>query len=282
MKEVGTPFWACMSFLSYAVKVNQQFTQLNRRLSDLEARMEENEEGTAKSQKEVETVREEVKKVEKAVDGLKEDVHAEMYKELREREAKRKNLIIHGLEEPGSSIVRNRDRMEDDLKACTRVMRVACSGLEREDIKFCRRIGERKMDSTKPRPVVIGLKRESDREYILERTRKMKGTKFEYISIVADQTKRQRQEEENMERTAEKRNNTLTEEDKAKNLKWIVVGRKGEKRLIKVVPREGRRAEEQRIGTSQGDTMSQREKRGREDESEEEMEQDIRRKSGSN
>lgn len=38
-------------------------------------------------------------------------------------------------------------------------------------------------------------------------------------------------------RVAEERNKELSAEDRAKNLEWLVVGRKGEKRMIKGVPR---------------------------------------------
>ena len=41
-----------------------------------------------------------------------------------------------------------------------------------------------------------------------------------------------------MKEEAEKRNSKLSEDDRSKNLKWLVVGRKGEKRLIKGIDRE--------------------------------------------
>ncbi len=122
-----------------------------------------------------------------------------MCEELREREAKRRNIILHGLEEPSRKIKGNRDRMEDDLKACLKVLQETGTKFVREDMKCCRRIGERREDGEKPRPVVIGLRWEVDKDYLLERTRKLKGTRFDYISIVADLTKRQRQEEEDQE-----------------------------------------------------------------------------------
>jgi hypothetical protein len=40
-----------------------------------------------------------------------------------------------------------------------------------------------------------------------------------------------------MENEADRRNRDLSQEDRAKNLKWLVVGQKGEKRLIKTVER---------------------------------------------
>ncbi len=237
--------------------------------------MEGNEDKIGETDKNVEKVREEVKKVEESVENLKEKVEATLYEEIREREAKKKSLIIHGLEEPAGRIKENKERMEDDMKACMRVLRETCNNLAREDVKYCRRIGERNADNTKTRPLAVGLKREADKEYILERARRLKNTKFEYISIVADLTKKQRQEEMGMEREAEKRNGTLSTEDKAKNLKWIVVGRKGEKRIIKTIPRV---EEDRGRGSGQVSQEVRGDKRGRETESEDEMEQDKRQK----
>jgi hypothetical protein len=48
----------------------------------------------------------------------------------------------------------------------------------------------------------------------------------------------QREEEKEMKKEADRRNTQLAEQDKAKNLQWMVVGARGEKRIIKAVPRE--------------------------------------------
>jgi len=41
-----------------------------------------------------------------------------------------------------------------------------------------------------------------------------------------------------MQKEAERRTAQLSEEDKAKNLQWLVVGNRGEKRFVKAVPRD--------------------------------------------
>jgi translation initiation factor IF-2 len=73
---------------------------------------------------------------------------------------------------------------------------------------------------------------------ILERARALRGTRYDNISVVPDMTKMQRQAEDKLAREADSRNNRLTTEDRDRNLKWLVVGKRGEKRLIKGTERE--------------------------------------------
>jgi hypothetical protein len=53
------------------------------------------------------------------------------------------------------------------------------------------------------------------------------------IVIIPDLTQEQRKEEAEMNNEAERRNQALTQEDRAKNLQWMVVGARGEKRIVK-------------------------------------------------
>ena len=62
---------------------------------------------------------------------------------------------------------------------------------------------------------------------------------FNEVGIVPDLTPRQRKEEQNMSEEVEKKNEeVLSDEDKAKNLRWLLVGPRGARRIIKGVPRE--------------------------------------------
>jgi hypothetical protein len=105
----------------------------------------------------------------------------------------------------------------------------------KEDLRFCRRIGER---GDEPRPIVIGLENEEEKRHILSRARDLKGTRYNDISIVPDLTRKQRSREMRMKEEADEKNKDLTAEEKRRNVKWMVVGRRGEKRLIKGVERE--------------------------------------------
>jgi hypothetical protein len=60
-----------------------------------------------------------------------------------------------------------------------------------------------------------------------------RGTAFDDVKVCPDLTKRQRQEETGLQDKAVKRNMNPSEDDRTKNLVWTVVGRRGEKRLVK-------------------------------------------------
>jgi hypothetical protein len=108
--------------------------------------------------------------------------------------------------------------------------------MRQEDLRFCRRVGERGQDSG---PIIIGLRTEEEKRTILERARLLRGTRYDNVAIVPDMTKMQRRAEDRLTSEAASRNEQLTADDRSKNLKWLVVGRRGEKRLIKGTEREG-------------------------------------------
>ena len=61
---------------------------------------------------------------------------------------------------------------------------------------------------------------------------------FACVTIVPDLTKTQRKGEMRLREEAERRNQDLTEEERERNLQWIVVGSRGEKRIIKGTERD--------------------------------------------
>ena len=158
-----------------------------------------------------------------------------MEEELRERESRRLNLVIHGVPEPETGATNPRDRMEMDKGEIERIFGGMRVRTRKQQIRFCRRVGERAQE---PRPIVIGLYSEEERRHILERSRELRNTMYESVTIVLDLTKSQRRGEKRLREEADRRNQDLSSEDIEKNLKWIVVGSRGEKRLIKATERE--------------------------------------------
>ena len=61
-------------------------------------------------------------------------------------------------------------------------------------------------------------------EEILEKARLLKDTNFSEIGITPDLTREQRAEEDEMAKEAEKRNLERTEDERSKNVEWILVG----------------------------------------------------------
>ena len=82
----------------------------------------------------------------------------------------------------------------------------------REDIKFCRRVGER--GGEEPRPMLVGFHRKEDRNELMEKAKELRHTDFKEVTIVPDMTPHQRKEETEMAKEAERRNETRTEEER--------------------------------------------------------------------
>ena len=120
---------------------------------------------------------------------------------------------------------------------CEEVFEAMRANTRKEDIKFSRRLGEK---SSVARPLIIGLENEEQKRHVLFKARNLKRTRFEEVSIVPDLTRKQRKIEDKMRQEAEDRNKQLTKEDRDNNLRWIVVGKRGEKRLIKGIERQDR------------------------------------------
>jgi hypothetical protein len=110
--------------------------------------------------------------------------------------------------------------------------------MEEDAVRFCRRVGEKKEE---PRPLVCGFWDARDRNKILRNAWKLEGTDFENVSICPNLTRKQREEEADMRKEADRRNaEELTDEDQAKNLRWAAVGDRSQRFLVKTTAREPR------------------------------------------
>jgi len=128
------------------------------------------------------------------------------------------------------------ERREWDRAECLAILQTLRMGMEDCDIKFTRRLGE--ASGRGPRPMCVGFFSDNERDKALRRARELENSKYKDVSICADLTWKQREEEADLTKEAERKNERdLTDEDKAKNLKWAVVGAKGQKRLAKITAR---------------------------------------------
>jgi len=202
-KEMGIAYWACRSCVSFATKMNAKFKEVDKRMDELTTKVDENAEELEQAQQKIEKVEKNVGHVEKKVDNMEKRMEDKMYEEMRAREAIRRNLVIYGVEEQNKDT--DKERMEADLAECERIFSATGTRAGKRDIRFCRRIGEKEKSKGKRR--------------------------------------KQRQAEMDLTKEADRKNrDELTAEDRSKNLKWMAVGRKGEKRIVKAPVREERGA----------------------------------------
>jgi len=242
-KEVGQAYWACTPCRSFNNKWNAQMREINRRQEDTDKRVDENSKNIDDVRKMAEATRKELREHAKHTENMKETLEMAMEEELREREARRLNLVLHGVPEVDPSIKNTRDRMDRDMEECEHIFSVMRARTKIQQMRFCRRIGEKGQD---PRPIVLGVYTEEEKRHLLEKSRELRNTRYENVTVVPDLTKNQRKGEQKLREDANRRNENLTQEDRDRNLKWIVVGRRGEKRIIKGTERESQGGREER------------------------------------
>ena len=224
-KEVGLAYWACRACMNFNTKWNKQMSEVSKRQDETEARVESNSDRIDEVMKMTEELRQELRTQVKKTEGLQERMKKVMDSELREREARRLNLVIHGLLEPEDSLKDPKERMERDKEECERLFIAMKARTRYKAVRFCRHIGERGRD---PRPVVFGVHSEEEKRHLLEKAKELRSTRYENVTIVPDMTKSRKRGEQKLREEADSRNELLTTEDRDKNLKWIVVGKRRE------------------------------------------------------
>ena len=174
-----------------------------------------------------------------AAAGIKDDITKIVFEELSEREDKKYNIIMHNVGESDSKdSATTRKWDEDSFNNITKAMGVNLTF--QDSATFCRRLGAGTSDKT--RPLLVGLKKEEYKAAILNCASKLAATNLCWVSVVPDLTKKQSEMDNEVRNEADRKNREeLTEDDCAKNLRWVAVGRKGARKVVKKIYTERRR-----------------------------------------
>jgi hypothetical protein len=239
--------------MNFAQSITSKVHEVNQKVEELRGQVQENTDGVAKANEEVKRVEKKVEKMQRKMEESDNKTEESMYEEMRAREAIKRNVILYGVRDPDSSAKTDKERMEADISECEKIFKATKASAKRRDIRFCRRIGEKGQEK---RPLLVGMTSELIKTELLDSARELQHTGYKYISIGPDQTRKQRQAEKKLAEVAEKKNREeLTAEDVSKNLKWMAVGRKGEKRIVKGTAREntwGESSNSQPLGQGRG------------------------------
>jgi hypothetical protein len=183
------------------------------------------------SVKETSKIREQMDKDKEVIGRKVEKSEMDVYEEMNLREEKRRNVIIHGMVEPEGAD--GRSRMEADRRKLDEMFTIVDVNLTVEsDVEFCRRIGEK---AERSRPLIVGFYSEWAKSELLRSSKRLADSNMSSVSVVPDLTEKQRKAERDMLEEAQRKNQEeLTDDDRSKNLVWRVVGKKGQKRLVKV------------------------------------------------
>ena len=181
-----------------------------------DARMDKVEIDTKAMAMDVKELKEQMKNRDKNIDQKIAKSEERQAEEQRERDLKKNNVVMYRVPEHENENATGKERIDWDRKVIVEIFEIVNSGLDEDDIKFCRRIGER---GDGARPLIVGLFSEADKSRVLRKAKNLEQTRFQEVNIAQDLTKKQRDAEAGMVREAERRNEDLSEEDQAKNLR---------------------------------------------------------------
>ena len=169
-------------------------------------------------------------------------------REIDDRMDKSNNLVVHRM--PESTAEDPTERTAHDTAIIKVLMEkyMGLTGMDTDNkVRFIRRMGK-KGEREEARPILLGLKFTADLETILDRSWMLgqsSNKAAQEVNIVRDLTVRQRQREADLVTEACKKNLVRNIEEQDLNLVYKVVGRKGEKREIKVPLRQGERLDDE-------------------------------------
>ena len=233
----GFHFWICSSCKSSSMVFKKQLDQLSQRLNKVEAETSQNSKDMLEVRADIVSVNKEVEKIAAATTDSSESTQNAVFTELSERESKKCNLVFHRLAEPDVDLS-GTDKKAADIASIIKISEILSCCVTKEDVKFCTRIGEVNRNDAIPRPLLFGLRKEDKQKKILEQAFKLSKTDYQHISIVPDLTKKQRNQDSDVRKEAEKRNSELPEEESL-NWKWRTTGPRGNQYLVKVrLPRQ--------------------------------------------
>ena len=250
----GMAYWACKPCTVYAQGMNHRMRGIEESISEVRKTATTNSADLRKVEEQVNELKLEIKKNDNVV--TREELEAfkkEMRDESRERKARELNVVMYGVEENREEGKSGRDKWEWDMLTCRNIFRRLDLKLSEENIKFCRRVGEKGPES---RPMIVGLYNHRDRSTLLGQD--TRGTELSENSFAPDLTKEQRKEDADLRKEVEDKNNTLSVEDRSKNLAWRLVGPRGERRLVKGVAR----AQEEGMSRNRGTDRRRMSSRG--------------------
>ena len=229
LEECEGSSWTCKPCRGVSQKFKQELQLLNLKQTRLKAQVDENQEAISKQDTRLTRVEQELKNVE--TDKIVEKSEEAIYEEFRERENRRDNLVIHQVTEAPNNIEKGGERKDYDIKKVIEIFKFLKCPMNQEGIKFIYRPGEL-TGADRPRPIILSLYDRGAREYILSNTRMLANSVFKHISIIPDLTPKQRKEEDRLRKTAEMRNKEM-DKDEAENWEWVLVGMRGQRKLIK-------------------------------------------------
>jgi hypothetical protein len=177
-KNTGLAYWACRPCIVYAQGITKRVQEIEKRLETVEERTKMTVENVGKLEQRVEKIGGQQDKMGEKLDRKIEQSENRIFEELRERDAKKLNIIMHGVKEAAGGERSGERRAAWDMEKIVGIFVFLELGLTEEDVKFCRRVGER---GEAPRALVVGFHTEAARGQILRYAKYLAETDYEHI-----------------------------------------------------------------------------------------------------
>ena len=234
--QTGTHSWSCTGCNIAYSALNTRIKQIECRQKELEELAKANELANLKSSARLDTAEEDIKGLKEDAKRDKEDIIKDVTgrwsSEMREREARRSNLVVYGLEEPSYSIKGGQERQAEDKRIAGDLFNAIRVRVNNSDVKFAARIGKlTQAIADKPRPLKISFRSQNVRENLFNNAKFLPRSGYSHVSIVPDLTDQQREEDKNLFEEAERLNSQL---DESENFEYRCMGRKGERTICKM------------------------------------------------
>ena len=236
----GYHVWSCSGCTAAYKQLSDACATNTRSIRDLTATVETlaatvraTEAAITAANNRMDKLSEDMVKMKAEKENVVKKTESNIYREMNEIKARKKNLVFHGIPEANFDLDA-KNRKEKDTNELSEVLTEIDITIDTNDeIKACIRLGRRNEDQEKPRPLLIVFNKEETRDKIFSNARKLANSPFNDISIVPDLTTKQRAEEAAMRKEAKKLNESMDDET-AKNWVYRCVGPRGEQRLEKV------------------------------------------------
>ena len=163
----------------------------------------------------------------------------QMTGEMEERYRKRKNIVLFGLKEPGTNIKDDRIR-EDKTTLGEIVVDILGVQLDKEDMIGMQRLGRLPANpetaGTRPtiRPLLVTLPSEEKKVEIFRNLPKLKGSKYDHLTVKYDMTVMEREKNRSLVARAVE----LEKEDRSGKYHYKVRGPPWERKIIKIMVRK--------------------------------------------
>ena len=231
----GGTFWCCISCRNFKAKIDKRLSVLEKWSDKVDGDVQENTGKIADLEKQVKEIKTNALKTTPAdAQAIKDDTSQAVFNELEEREKRKCNIVVHGLREADVGVKDGKERKSYDLTLLQNLVDTVELEIQvAESLRYSKRLGEQTNDVTKPRPLLMSFKSVNDKISLLDKAVKLKDEDdWKFVSLVQDLTKTQRQQEQSLRDQRDKKNAERSDDD-AKNWEWKIVGRRGERRIVK-------------------------------------------------